>query len=40
MKTINKLENGRAAFAYRCAEEGSELEKRKEYKEEYEKEKW
>ena len=32
MKTINKLENGRAAFAYRCAEEGSELEKRKEYK--------
>lgn len=34
MKTMNKLENGRADFAYKCAEEGSELDKktRKEYK--------
>ena len=32
MKTINKLENGRAEFAYKCAEEGSKLPKKKEYK--------
>ena len=32
MKTINKLENGRAAFAYKCAEKGAALKGRKEYK--------
>lgn len=34
MKTMNKLENGRADFAYKCAEEGNGLDKkaRKEYK--------
>jgi len=34
MKTINKFENGRAAFAYQCAEEGKKLgeKKSKEYK--------
>ncbi len=32
MKTINKLENGRAQFAYKCAEEGANLSKKKEYK--------
>ena len=32
MKTINKLENGRAAYAYQCAEEGAGLDKKKEYK--------
>ena len=34
MKTINKLENGRAAFAYQCAEKGKKLgeKKSKEYK--------
>lgn len=28
----SKLEQGRAAFAYRCAEEGAKLNKKKEYK--------
>jgi len=32
MRRINKLENGRAAFAYKCAEEGKKLNKAKEYK--------
>jgi len=32
MKTINKLENGRAGYAYECAEVGSKLSKPKEYK--------
>ena len=32
MGTIKNLENGRAAFAYKCAEEGASLDKRKEYK--------
>lgn len=32
MATIDKLENGRAAFAYKCAEEGAGLPKSKEYK--------
>jgi len=32
MKTINKLENGRAEFAFKCAEEGANLSKKKEYK--------
>ncbi|MDQ7032451.1 MAG: type III-B CRISPR module-associated protein Cmr5 [Desulfonauticus sp.] len=29
---LKKLEQGRAEFAYRCAEKGSEYEKKKEYK--------
>ncbi len=29
MKTVNKLENGRADFAYRCAEDGAGLGKAK-----------
>jgi len=32
MKTMNKLENGRADYAYKCAEKGSKLDKPKEYK--------
>ena len=32
MKTMNKLENGRADFAYKAAESGSKLSKPKEYK--------
>ena len=34
MTTMNKLENGRADFAYKCAESGNKLDKkaRKEYK--------
>jgi len=32
MATIQKLESGRAEFAYKCAEEGSKIEKKKEYK--------
>ncbi len=34
MKTINKLENGRAAFAYKCAEEGKAIYKPDERKNE------
>lgn len=30
--TIKGLEQGRAKFAYECAEEGSKIEKKKEYK--------
>lgn len=32
MSVVNKLEQGRADFAYKCAEKGNALEKRKEYK--------
>jgi CRISPR-associated protein Cmr5 len=32
MRIINKLENGRAQYAYRCAEDGKNLNKPKEYK--------
>ena len=32
MQTINKLENGRAVFAFECAEKGAKLPKKKEYK--------
>lgn len=32
MANRNSIEQGRAAFAYLCAEEGSKLKKRKEYK--------
>jgi len=32
MSNLKKLEQGRAEFAYKCAEDGAELEKKKEYK--------